>query len=601
MPTLAHLILGARTGAALNPGDRLAVVVVRGDRFRQIRVGRMTGRNPQDKRHMSTIEQALQCLERGDLAEAERLAQTALLDVHRRPDGLHVLALAALRRGRRHEALKALEEAVSLDPHNGDRLLSLSQLALELGEHARARVYAERLLAFEQHAAQASNCLGRALLGLRRAADAVAAHETSVARAPRDPKYWSDLGTARLAAGHLQEAITAFRTVARLAPQVAVAHFNLATALLNAEQVDEAACVFEQTTRLDAGHAKAHENLGIALKRLGRVDEALRAQQTALRLAPGDPDVMWNLALTELLLGDFETGFDHFEARLRLPSHKLFGRATWQGAPIPDRDLMIVGEQGLGDTLQFLRFAEAAAARARCTTLHCRSELLALLRAGYHGPVRLEPLEADAHAPPDTALVSLMSLPHVLGVGSQLAAPEPYLEVAPEEVAAWRARLPDDRFCVGLSWQGNPSYRADRERSVSLRRLEPLLDVPGCHFVSLQRGHGSEQLADLPTDCVEDLGNTLDPPGKAFVGTAPLIGALDLVITTDTAVAHLAGAMGAPVWMLLSKVPDFRWGLSGNRWYPSMRLFRQRTAGAWDPVVASVRTALEAQCEKRAA
>lgn len=555
-----------------------------------------------DKADSALIERALEALEAGELTRAEANCQRAAAWPALRPDALHLLGLIAHTRGQAGQAVQYFAEAVELDPQNQARRLNLGLLCFDVGDYHRCAAHLEAVVARAGEVPEALNCLGNALCRLGQHGSAIDRHERALSAAPRDPKFWSDLAATYMAWGRPGAAVAGYDAVTRIQPHSGHAHFNLGTARLQSGDPEGAVGAFQAAVRCNRDHVQAFINLGIALKRCGRFEEAAAAQRSALKQAPDDAEAAWNLALTELLLGEYEAGFAHFEGRLRLQNHPLAGGRRWDGSPLPDGTLVVLGEQGLGDTLQFLRFVDRAAERCGAVTLQCRPDLLPLLRSAYHGPARLEALGqgVDTGDGRETSRVPLMSLPHVLCVGGDLGVEGPYLSMPEDAVEAQRASLPPGRLRVGISWQGNPAYRADAERSMPLSLLAPLLAQPEVAFISLQRGHGSEQLAALGPNRVLDRGD-IDAEGAAFQHTAALLCALDLLVTTDTAIAHLAGALGVPVWLMLAKVPDFRWGLRGNRWYPSMRLFRQSDAGDWAAVVSQVADALRQRCAQEAA
>ncbi|MBM4220713.1 MAG: tetratricopeptide repeat protein, partial [Gammaproteobacteria bacterium] len=334
-----------------------------------------------------------------------------------------------------------------------------------------------------------------------------------------------------------------------------------------------------------------HNNLGNALQAAGRLDEALRSHDRALALKPDFPDARWNKAFALLLQGDFAAGWPLFESRWELPGNRpaaISDRPLWLGdAPLAGRTLLVHHEQGLGDTLQMLRYVPLLAAQGARVVVQVPATLAALAAtvAGVASVVTAgEPLpDHDLHCP-------CMSLP--LACRTTLAtipASVPYLAVPDAPGALWRARLDEARSAqrtglhVGIAWSGSSAHRNDRQRSLALRELLPLLELPA-EFHSLQKEYRPGEGEQLGTQGrVHDWSARLD----TLADTAALIAGLDLVISVDTSVAHLAGALGKPVWLLLPAAPDYRWLLerSDSPWYPTMRLFRQQHAGNWAPVI----------------
>jgi hypothetical protein len=383
----------------------------------------------------------------------------------------------------------------------------------------------------------------------------------------------------------------------RLKPDFAEGHNNLGLAL--AERGDFAAAegCYEQALRLHPRYAEAHTNLGSAFKEQGRLEEALACYELALALDPDAVSTRWNRSLAWLQLGNYAQGWPEYEWRWRRQGTppRAFAQPRWDGAPLQGRTILLHGEQGLGDMLQFVRYAPLVKERGGTVLLAAPPGLVSLL-SSCPGVERVVP-ENEA-LPPFDAHLPLMSLPAVFGTTlATVPAAVPYLAAEPERLARWRERLAGvPGFKVGTAWQGNPRHQWDRHRSFPLAQLEPLAHVEGVTLVSLQKGPGSEQLA-LPGDRfpVLDLGPELDGGGAAFVDTAAVMCCLDLMVCCDTAVAHLAGALGVPVWVALAAVVDWRWllGREDSPWYPTMRLFRQDRLGKWAPVFVRMAAALE--------
>jgi tetratricopeptide (TPR) repeat protein len=362
----------------------------------------------------------------------------------------------------------------------------------------------------------------------------------------------------------------------------------------------EAVEVFEQAEAL--GHRAAASNRGNSLLDLGRMDEALRAQELAVEREPESPGAQYNLSLTRLRLGDWERGWQGYEARWRFRevhrSPRVFRQPRWQGEALDGRRILLHAEQGLGDTIQFCRYASLVAARGGQAILQVQEPVvrlmqsLAAVRAGQAQTVLLgeKPPEFDLECP-------LLSLPTVFATTVETVPwPGAYLGADPELAREKRRQLPGIRpkagsgvrpLRVGLAWAGNPRYKADRRRSVKLATLLPLLRAPGLTWIALQKGEAAEQLAALPGDVFVWDGSGRD---RDLAETAALVATLDLVVTTDTAIAHLAGAMGKPVWILLPHLSDWRWmqEMETTPWYPTARLFRQREPGDWAGVLEQV-------------
>ncbi len=366
---------------------------------------------------------------------------------------------------------------------------------------------------------------------------------------------------------------------------------NLGIALKDQGRLDEAVACFRRALQLTPNFAEAYNNLGIALKDQGKLDEAVANYSRALQLKPDYADAHWNRALVWLLQGDWQRGWPEYQWRWHthfVPSR--FPRPVWQGESLRGKTILLHAEQGLGDTIQFIRYASLVKQLGATVIVGCPKTLSRLLE-NCPGIDRLvvqdDDLPAfDVHAP-------IMSLPGIFKTTvANIPAPIPYFFVQTALLESWRERLSRlDGFKIGISWQGNPKFPGDRFRSIPLRHYAPLAQLPGVRLISIQKGAGTEQLAEFRarfavTDFASEIGD--------FVDTAAVMKNLDLVITSDTAVAHLAGALGVPVWVALCSAPDWRWLLerSDCAWYPTMRLFRQKTLGDWPDVFARMAAAL---------
>jgi len=321
----------------------------------------------------------------------------------------------------------------------------------------------------------------------------------------------------------------------------------------------------------------------------GRLDEAEAEFRHALELKPDFADAKVNYSMLLLLRGDFARGWPLYEARSRLSSatKRPFTQPMWDGSPLHGRRILIHAEQGFGDAVQFVRYAPLIAARGGEVVVECRPPLVEIFRRVRE--VR-EVVAADGPLPPFDVHVPMLSQPLLFQTRREtIPAETPYLFADPARGETWRQRLGDDRtrLRVGLSWAGSPLNRRNRTRNVSLEMLLPILQTEGIDFFSLQAGEGPEEtrLAAGTAGIIDHTSHIHD-----FADTAALMSQLDLIITVDTAAAHLAGALGRRVWTLLPFVPDWRWGLQGEEtpWYPTMQLFRQPSPGDWDSVIRNL-------------
>ena len=473
--------------------------------------------------------------------------------------------------------------------HHGDgmRHLDAGRLTLAAGAFARAIELAPRW-------AEPMTALGNVSRALGRPRDAVQLHRAALNLAPDSAPIWSNLALAHKADGDDAEAIACLRRAAALAPDSAEIRFNLGNAWAAQGRPDDAASAFETALALDPAHNRARIHLGTALKDCGQVEDAITCLRAAVAREPGNADAEWNLALALLLAGHFAEGWSAYEARKRLPRFAIRKPAgpEWLGEPMAGETLLIHAEQGLGDTIQFVRFARfAAQARARIVVGVPRA-MIRLIDC-VHGLDDVVDLARDDLA--YARQIAMLSLPR-LAEGWGGATEAPYIYADQARIRAWGERLgPREGLRIGLCWQGNPAYAADSRRSMPLSLFAPLAAIPGVRIHGLHKGPGQAQIQEfVPRGTITDLGAELDRKGHAFLDTAAVMSHLDLVISTDTAIAHLAGALGHPTWLLLPHVADWRWGIGSDTtpWYPTMRIFRQETPGDWTGTIARLCAAL---------
>ena len=391
-----------------------------------------------------------------------------------------------------------------------------------------------------------------------------------------------------------------YRKVLQQEPDHVQAWFYMGIAHCDQGRLDESVAAYHQVIRLRPNHYAAFTNLGNTLLHLNRLDDAVACMGQSIKLKPDSASSHTNLGLVLLLRGLFAQGWEEYKWRWQTDGVKLpkLDRPRWDGSPLDGKTILLTHEQGLGDTVQFARYAAYLQDRYDCRVLlSCQKGLLPLLRTC--GGV--DQLLDSKKAPPDfDVFAPLLDLPGLLRQGLEdFPAATPYLSADAGLVQRWREVLADYQgFKVGLVWQGNPKHKSDGKRSIELRQFAPLGQLEGVRFFSLQKGAGSDQLETL-AGCLDVVhwGRRIDGKGGAFMDTAAILKNLDLLITVDTAVAHVAGALQVPTWLALAKIPDWRWGLEGRStvWYPSLRLFRQSEAGDWSAVLAQMAQALQKQ------
>ena len=421
----------------------------------------------------------------------------------------------------------------------------------------------------------------------------------AIAGNPAAPAYHNNLGNVLQELGRFEASLLCYEEALRLAPDYVEALVNLGNALNRLDRFPEALACYLQAQRLRPDGAAVYVNLARALVEEGLLSESLACAEEALRLDPGNAEARATRALVWLLEGDLARGFQEYECRWSLPgaNRRVFEQPLWDGSPLHGQTILLHAEQGLGDTIQFLRFVPEVARAGGRVVVECQRSLVELARtvAGAEDVVAAgAPLPSfDVHAP-------LLSLPRILGVTlEKIPRQTPYLK-APAPSPEWGPLPGEGRLRVGLAWAGNPSYRNDHRRSLDLSELAALGEVKGVTFVSLQDGARAEQALKPPPGLSV---STLPPAWLRLPALAAAIERLDLVITVDTMYAHLAGALGRPVWVLLPFAPDWRWMLhrEDSPWYPTMRLFRQPARGAWKPVIGRVRSELEAWAKHKRA
>ncbi len=478
--------------------------------------------------------------------------------------------------------------------------------------------------------------LGTGLLREGRFAEAEGALRASLGLRPRDPDALNNLGTALWQQGRMNEAETCYRQAVALRPDDFAIQNNLGNALWRQGRLDEAAPHYERAIAINPASPEAWMNLGVIQADLGQDDRAVASIQHALSLHPHWPEALDNLgsaharsgrwstaleyheqalalaanfpearrnrALAYLKHGDFTRGWPEYEWRLACRTHQGFSSPLprWDGRARTGTLILLHAEQGLGDTLQFIRYAEMVKERVDHVIVFCPTPLARLVARcpGVDGVCdRQDQTPAfDVHA-------SLLSLPAILGTTLEtIPCRMPYLSVDESTAEFWRARIralaPANQgrtFRIGVAWQGNPLNRIDRQRSFPLAALEPLARIPGVRLVSLQKGEGLGQIGPL---CDQVPVDQIVPPGnddRDLLDTAAAIGGLDLVVAPDSAVAHLAGGLGAPVWLALPRHPEWRWlaGRDDSPWYPTMKLFRQSAAGDWAGVFEAMASILK--------
>ncbi len=613
---------------------------------------------------LAGLAEALATHRAGDITRAEALYRGVLAEARHFPQAMHLLGILLTETARPQEAAALLRQAIALRPGHADTATALARACAECGELPEAIALVEDVLAtrprdvglrlaLAQLQARAGDpraavATARQAVGLApddpRARAALACHlvaagqpeaalveaEAGLARRGDMADAWLARGVALRALGRAPEAVAALDRAANLAPDQAPILLAMANARADSGDTATALDLLRQAiaratpapAALPArtpgapppGLAEAYASLGAVLTAEARLPEAVSACTAAIEAAPGYAPAYWNRAIARLLAGDLEGGFEDAEWRKRHPrfapdfaalATAPGARPEWQGEPLQGRHLLVHAGQGMGDTIMFARYLAPLAARAATeggarVTLACAASLVPLLAS--HGIAAVPRAEG---LPPHDLWIDQMSLPRLLpppaGGFEPIPRAQGYLAADPDRIAAWRREI-GLGVRIGVVWAGNPAHANDRHRSLpqgaAARLLRPLhrlaAAVPRLRLVALQHGPRHAELAPLG---IPDLSAGLTD----WSDTAALLSALDLVITVDTAVAHLAGALGRPAWVMLPHAPDWRWQLArtDSPWYASLRLFRQAVPNDWDSVVRAAAAALRARYAPR--
>lgn len=437
-----------------------------------------------------------------------------------------------------------------------------------------------------------------------RVADAERIYREVLQHAPQHPAACVYLGIARFDQRDFRGSAEAYRAALALQPHFPVAWNNLGNSLRMLGDIEEADRCFGRALEQQPGYLSALKNRGTLWVWSGEIERGLQWYEQGLQVDPQHAELHRNLGVIHLLLEHYEVGWPEYRWRWRMPGlvRPPCAAPLWRGEPLAGRSILLYPEQGRGDAIQFARIAPLLSRAGARVTVQCDPVLLPLLSC-VRGIERLFPEgmgigSVDYQASLIEAVDYSYQQTGSLAFGSELlGAAGGYLTLPPSLVAYWERWLGEHTrgLRIGINWQGNPEHHADVYRSIPLESLKPLAAIPGSTLVSLQFGAGREQLDDCSfAGKIVRLPSPLDESGGAFMDTAAIIQSLDVVITTDTAAAHLAGALGKRVVILLGKVPDWRWGRHGDRtdWYPSATLLRQQDLGDWSSVVEQLPRAL---------
>ena len=505
------------------------------------------------------VEHAVQHHQAGRLVEAEHFYNLLLQTRPDHPFGLHSLAMIASQTGRNELALDLLAKAIKIDPENP----------------------------------QFHNTRGIILEALGRPDQALEAYQQALALKPDYAEACHNMAIAFIAKADYAAAADKCTHAASLTPDSAHAHNTMGFALEKLGRYAEAVESYKRAVRLAPDYAEAYNHLGVVLNATGRYEHALENYSHAIRIDPDYAEAHWNLSLALLLTGNLAEGFKEYQWRRHhdlaiLTYPHRYDKPRWDGSDFTAKRLLVHYEQGFGDTIQFVRYVPMVKARGGTVILKVREPLLALLH-GFPGVDELIEASPDAGPPAEFDLhVSLMDLPGIFETTlANIPADVPYLHADPAKADHWRQKIPRDHFNVGIVWSGSSIYERNHVRSCRLDDFLPLTAIEGVRFYSLQKGAPAAQLSQsaqqIPVvNLEEDLHD--------FSDTAAVIENLDLIISIDTCVPHLAAAMGKPTWTILCAAPAWQWMLErdDSPWYPTIKLFRQKEAGEWADVFHNV-------------
>jgi tetratricopeptide (TPR) repeat protein len=542
------------------------------------------------------LRNALRHHQAGRWTEAERIYREILAIDAGHADSLHLLGMIAYQAGRHEAAAGMIRKAIAIDEEAAPYHSNLGTVLQAQGKLDEAAACYERALTLKPDLAEIHINLGNIFEAQGKLEEAAACHERALALKPDCAEAYSNLGNVRQAQDKRDEAVACYERALALKPDYAEAHGNLGNALQVQGKLDQAVACYERALALKPSYAKAHHNLGCVLYSLGNLDEALVRQRRALALQPGYAEARFSASLAQLSKGDFASGWRNYESRWQSKEHdtpmRAYPQPLWTGEKLASGRLLIWGEQGVGDEIMFAGLIPDVVRTGNRCVLDCDARLKPLFARSFPGIDVVSgcsgELDIEAHLPSG-------SLPSLFRAAEAVfaATTSPYLIADPVHRDRFRTRYADGRRLAGLAWHTR-NRKTGRNRSIDLSLFGPLFARSDIAWVSLQYGdHNAlaEQAAAAGAPLLID--RSVDQFADLDIFAAQ-IAAMDLVVTIDNSTAHLAGALGVPVWLLLPFSPDWRWlqAREESHWYPSMRLFRQPQLGDWQSVLQSVNSAL---------
>jgi tetratricopeptide (TPR) repeat protein len=539
------------------------------------------------------VERALTLHRAGSVAEAAQLYAQAIAREPENADAHYYLAMIFCQQGRLSEAIPLLRKVIDTNPENGRAHNLLGRAQHLSGELEAALASFDAAALHQPEFADAHGNRGSVLSDLGRQAEAVESYDRALKLNPASFEDWCNRGAALHALNHDEDALASFDQAIALNPRVAEVHINRGNILSTLDRFEDAVAAYDRAIALNPKIAQAFAHKGLTLKNLGRLDEARTLIEQAIAMQPNDPAIAFALAQVLLLRGEWKQAWPYYERRAQManPPYQPLLSPRWNGEGPDHQRLVIVTEQGLGDAIQFGRYATLLAGRGHAVTVLTRpllQPLLSTLEGVERVVISTEELARD---PRPFRWIPLMSVPRALHI-TPIAVPAQaaYLAARSDRVAAWSERLGKEGFKIGLAWQS-----ARRDRSAPLSAFAPLAAIKGVRLISLQKEPGSTQIGQVAfADQIERPTDETDTGADALLDTAAIMMNLDLIVSVDTMAAHLAGALGRPVFVGLRQIADWRWLMVGDDspFYPTMRLFRQGTLGDWQGVFHRIAAAI---------
>jgi tetratricopeptide (TPR) repeat protein len=541
------------------------------------------------------IEKALVLHRSGAVAEAARLYSQALAQEPGNTDALCYLAMIFCQQGQFPKGIELLREAIKVAPERGATHNLLGRAQHGAGDPAAALASFDTAILLQPDLADAHGSRGSVLNDLGKPREAIESYDRALALNPSSFEDWCNRGAALHAIEREEDALASFEKAIALNPGSPEVQINRGNTLSLLDRFEEAVAAYDRAIALNPRFAHAYAQKGLALKNLGRLEEARPLVEKALAMTPRDPSIAFALAQVMLQQGEWRQAWPYYDSRAQLPNppYQPLQSPRWNGE-LPDHHrLVVVTEQGLGDAIQFGRYASLLAARGQAVTVLTR-ELLQPLLASLPGVERVvTSVDELARDPRPLRWLPLMTLPRWLYLmPNAIPAQDPYLSVDASRVTTWRERLGEGGLKIGIAWQS-----ARRDRTAPLAAFAPLAEIESVRLISLQKRPGSTDIDTVPFAArVERPTDDADAGAQALLDTAAIMMNLDLIVSVDTMAVHLAGALGRPAFVALRRIADWRWlaDRSDSPFYPQARLFRQPTLGDWGSTFAAIAEAVRA-------